>query len=113
MATHKDFFEWVREDFGWHGDLVRFVGFDASEAGDGVFFVQFKTENEVYSDLSAPDWIKVMMDFAGSDWQTDRRHHRLTAPSHYPWITPRLCNKLSIPLVQNIRQAGCKATLLI
>ena len=67
----------------------------------------------LYSDLSAPDWIKVHTDFAESDWQTDRLHHRLTAPSHYPWITPRLCNKLSIPLVQNIRQASCEATLLI
>lgn len=67
----------------------------------------------LYSDLTAPDWIKVHTDFAESDWQTDRLHHRLTAPSHYPWITPRLCNKLSIRLVQNIRQASCKATLLI
>ena len=67
----------------------------------------------LYSDLTAPDWIKIHTDFAESDWHTDRPRHRLTTPSHDPWITPRLRNMLSIPLVQNIRQAGCKATLSI
>lgn len=49
MATHLDFYEWVKEDFGWREDFDQLVSFDSD--GDVAFFVDFKTENESYSIL--------------------------------------------------------------
>ena len=43
MATHLDFYRWVREDFGWRDDFEKFVAFD-SLCDDGRVDLRIKNE---------------------------------------------------------------------
>ena len=49
MATHLDFYQWVREDFGWREDFDDVVAFDDNRVEEGMSIVHFQTTKDSYS----------------------------------------------------------------